>query len=298
MAGEVQLNSVTALTESSGSIVLNNVDSATNRTNLGLAIGSDVQEFDSDTTKNDVANTFSANQTISVTDNTNAALSVTQLGTGNALIVNDEGSETTPFVIDASGNVGIGTTAPVNKLAIIDSNDRTEGNGQIVISGNGYSAFHFLDASAYHIGQNSNARTLRFYSGSNEGAGASLSAGGTSFGTYSDERLKQDWTELENAVEKLSNIRCGTYRFISDDDDRELRIGIIAQDLIGKVDECLQLENGFGELANNGEKYYSIRYTEIIPVLIKAHQEQQTIIESQQSQINALTERITALETT
>lgn len=36
MAGEIQLNGTTALTESGGSVTLNNVDSATNRTNLGL----------------------------------------------------------------------------------------------------------------------------------------------------------------------------------------------------------------------------------------------------------------------
>jgi hypothetical protein len=36
MAGEIQLNGTTALTESSGAVTLNNVNSATNRTNLGL----------------------------------------------------------------------------------------------------------------------------------------------------------------------------------------------------------------------------------------------------------------------
>jgi hypothetical protein len=123
MAGEIQLNSTTFATESGGTVTVSNVDSATNRQNLGLEIGVDVQAFDTDTTKNDVANTFTANQTISVTDNTNAALSVTQLGTGYALIVNDEGSETTPFVIDASGNVGIGTSSPSNKLTIQDASN-------------------------------------------------------------------------------------------------------------------------------------------------------------------------------
>lgn len=36
MAGEIQLSGTTALTESAGEIILNNVNSATNRTNLGL----------------------------------------------------------------------------------------------------------------------------------------------------------------------------------------------------------------------------------------------------------------------
>jgi hypothetical protein len=36
MGGEIQLNSTTMATESSGTITLSNVDSATNRTNLGL----------------------------------------------------------------------------------------------------------------------------------------------------------------------------------------------------------------------------------------------------------------------
>ena len=36
MAGEIQLNSTTMATESSGTITLSNVNSATNRTNLGL----------------------------------------------------------------------------------------------------------------------------------------------------------------------------------------------------------------------------------------------------------------------
>ena len=57
------------------------------------------------------ANTFTANQIISVTDNTNAALRVTQLGTGLALRIEDSTNpDSTPVVVDASGNVGIGTT--------------------------------------------------------------------------------------------------------------------------------------------------------------------------------------------
>jgi hypothetical protein len=88
-------------------------------------IGSTVQAYDADTTKNDVANTFTAtntftaNQIISVTDNTNAALRITQAGTGDALLVEDEANpDSTPFVIKNDGKVGIGVSVPSYPLDI------------------------------------------------------------------------------------------------------------------------------------------------------------------------------------
>ena len=112
MAGEIQIGGTTFATESAGTVTVSNVDSATNRQNLGLEIGVNVQSYDADTTKNDVANTFTANQIISVTDNTNAALRVTQLGTGNALVVEDSANpDSTPFVVDATGTLISGASS-------------------------------------------------------------------------------------------------------------------------------------------------------------------------------------------
>ena len=57
---------------------------------------------------------FSYNAVVEVTDNTNAALRITQLGTGNALLVEDSSNpDTSPFVIDASGNVLNGYETPL-----------------------------------------------------------------------------------------------------------------------------------------------------------------------------------------
>jgi len=59
------------------------------------------------------ANVFTANQTI--TDNSsNAALSITQTGSGNALYIEDVAADATPFVVSSTGAVGIGTTTPDN----------------------------------------------------------------------------------------------------------------------------------------------------------------------------------------
>jgi hypothetical protein len=50
------------------------------------------------------------------------ALRITQTGTGNALVVEDSASpDSTPFVIDASGNVGIGTPTPLDFLHVENS---------------------------------------------------------------------------------------------------------------------------------------------------------------------------------
>lgn len=48
-----------------------------------------------------------------VADTVNPALRITQTGTGHALLVEDSANpDSTPFVIDNAGNVGIGTTTP------------------------------------------------------------------------------------------------------------------------------------------------------------------------------------------
>jgi hypothetical protein len=48
------------------------------------------------------------------------AVRITQTGTGNALVVEDSANpDSTPFVVDASGNVGIGTSSPGARLDVV-----------------------------------------------------------------------------------------------------------------------------------------------------------------------------------
>ena len=187
--------------------------------------------------------------------------------------------------ITSAGNVGIGTTSTDARLSVTDSKTGTEASPHLLIVGNGYSGHHWLDTSAYYIGQNSNARSLRIYSGSNEAAGAQLSAGGTSFGTYSDERLKKDITDLTNGLNKILALRPVNFKYKSDADDYRNRIGIIAQSIVGQVDEALDETK---ITADDETKYYNVRYQDLIPVLVKGMQEQQTKIEELETKITAL----------
>ena len=57
-----------------------------------------------------------------VTDNsTSDAVRITQTGTGNALAVYDVASDTTPFVINQDGKVGVGTASPLSSLHVRDT---------------------------------------------------------------------------------------------------------------------------------------------------------------------------------
>jgi hypothetical protein len=54
-------------------------------------------------------------------NSSSAALRVAQTGSGNAFVVEDsDNPDATPFIIDASGNVGIGATVAGNKLSVRD----------------------------------------------------------------------------------------------------------------------------------------------------------------------------------
>ena len=189
--------------------------------------------------------------------------------------------------IDSSGNVAIGTSAPAARLHLSRATDGSEASPHFRIDGaaSTYTANHWLDSNAYYMGQNSTFRSLRIYSGA-ETSGVHLASGGTSWGTFSDERLKYDVEPVENAVESLSNLRTVKYR-LKDVDSAEdkKKIGLMAQDLVGVLDEVIDPVKKTGD----DTEYMSVRYTELVPVLVKAIQEQQTLIES-------LTARIAALE--
>jgi len=120
----------------------------------------------------------------------------------------------------------------------------------------------------------------------NSSAGVNLDYAATSWVSASDENIKENITSLDNVLDKIKNIRCVNYN-LKDEEIYKKRLGFIAQDFQEDFEEVV------GE---SSDGVLGLHYTETIPILMKAIQEQQTIIESQKSLIDGLTTRIETLE--
>jgi hypothetical protein len=92
-----------------------------------------------------------------------------------------------------------------------------------------------------------------------------LSQGSGSWSSESDERLKENIIELDNVLENINNLRAVKYNYKNGNDTK---IGFIAQDW----------QEDFSEVIEEG-KHLSMKYTETIPVLLKAIQELKAEIE-------------------
>ena len=199
---------------------------------------------------------------------------------------------------DSPGRLVFSTTAdgassPTERMRISANGDIQFNNGGSAslyfegsASTSNYACYHRRDNTAYTIAQSSASRALRMGSGTAwETVGVSLAAGGTSWGTYSDERLKTDIAELSGCLEDIADIRCVTYRLDVDPTDSKKRLGVIAQDLVGKYDEALNLSK---REESDETEYYSVQYADLVPVLIKSLQEAKQRIEVLEAKVAAL----------
>jgi hypothetical protein len=117
--------------------------------------------------------------------------------------------------------------------------------------------------------------------------------------TYSDGRIKMDQEELDYGVEEILALQPKQYdQFGADLEAGEVilkenhirSIGLVAQDVRGIIPEAVSVP------ADEGTDLWSMDYTKIIPVLVKAIQDQQEIILGQQELASEQQERLTSLD--
>ncbi|NDV78130.1 tail fiber domain-containing protein [Dysgonomonas sp. 511] len=122
--------------------------------------------------------------------------------------------------------------------------------------------------------------------------------GDNTWNTASDRRLKKNIKDMGYGLSEILKLRPVTY-LLKKDSTNSTKVGFIAQEVKPIIPEVVSGVEGDME---KGETL-SIGYSELVPVLTKAIQEQQGIIESQQQTIDkqqkaidALLKRVEALE--
>ena len=141
-----------------------------------------------------------------------------------------------------------------------------------VRSGQQVAGIGFLDNSSTFAIQNA---------GDNSGAGVTLTGSATSWGTTSDERKKDIKGNLESGVAKLADWRTVYFNYKTDSEDTPQRIGLIAQDVQATVPEAVSVEE-------DEQGTLQLRYSELIPVLVKAIQELKAELDATKAEVAAL----------
>ena len=118
-------------------------------------------------------------------------------------------------------------------------------------------------------GDTSDSR-LYFYD-SGEDAGVYLRQGDTAWGAVSDERLKTNWVYIDNAIDKVNTLtKVGTFQRKGVDGEvkGDRFVGLSAQEVQNILPEAVE-EYTSGKL----DGYLSLKYDNLIPILIKSIQE-------------------------
>jgi hypothetical protein len=259
--------------------------------NVGIGTASPTTTLDVETTVRSKANAASNDSTVGKVSfyNTNAAASANperayiEAGRQNSawgaylkFATSDATSAASEAMrIDSSGNTILGSntsTTVYNKLNIYGPATTLNGifmekQSQVVVQ-MGFKADAGTD---FFIGTGS--YTLGTY-------GVYLANTGTSWISVSDERQKDIIEPIENALTKVNTLRAviGKYKH---DEEGVRRSFLIAQDVQAVFPEAVEVQK-------NEEALLGLSYTDTIPLLVAAIKEQQAIIETLTTRIEAL----------
>jgi hypothetical protein len=163
--------------------------------------------------------------------------------------------------IDDSGNLLVSTSSAFLQLksasTTFNISGQAGGNDFLRITANGTQRYQFND-----VGQAYNTT-------------------GT-WGTISDVRLKENIVDATSKLEGINQLRVVNFNLKSDPDVKQ--IGFIAQE----VEQIFPGLVSDGEEDGEGGYYKSVKTTVLIPMLVKAIQEQQALIQDLTTRLNTL----------
>ena len=225
------------------------------------------------------ANFVTANSNCDVTMQSANSSSVTRLRNG-----------TNDFQVHTSGGLGLAVAAG-GQVGVFGSGASNYRGDMAMTSGTGVST------KRWGFGGGTGTNSTVFYIINEGNVGQYMDHGSQSWTAHSDERIKENITDVGTVLPSLMNMRCVKYNLISNPTDT--KIGFIAQDWeaafpeVVDENEHLVLEAdgkiGTSDTSDSTTPVKAMAYTETIPLLLKAIQELK-------EENNALKTRIEALE--
>ncbi len=222
-------------------------------------------------------------------------------------------AQTDALVVDDDGNVGIGTSSPIEALHVHEGNiavkaasgsnfntttirnngiefDRPSNNWAFIDSVSSTGGFIFRTGSSH---------THRMKIGSSQGKITFpnlRSGGGTKLCIESDDvigkcgsslRLKSEVEDYTSGLDIVKKLRPVTYSWLNSV-DKSRDIGFIAEE-VAKIDPIL------ANFDKNG-KVQGVKYSKLVSLLVNAINEQQTRIETLNSQLKELSKQFSELQ--
>ena len=188
-------------------------------------------------------------------------------------------SSTERMRIASNGNVAIGTTDTADVRFRVDQNENDDhtaffkntcaANAMVGITFKSDNTVNAANKFGFQIDDNGTERFAARMDGSVFSFGNSYS---------SDIRLKENIEDCEPMLEKLKQVRIVDFDWKDGKGPEGRQRGVIAQ----------EIEPIFPELIHEPIEYKEFKQSEMVPILVKALQEQQTIIEDLKSRIETL----------
>ena len=194
------------------------------------------------------------------------------------------GGDTTLVTVLGSGQVGIGTTSPSNLLEVHGTGNQSAWLTLNSGASNYNAGILFKSAGTnkwfmYNDGSTDNMRITDY----NDQQGVTLGQNDTNgWGVVSDDRMKKDWVNFENALPKINSLtKIGNYRRIDpvtgeylNNDPNEIGIGLSAQEVQSILPNSISTIRRNPKVCPDDENEYLVLHYQSVGVLaIKAIQE-------------------------
>jgi len=195
------------------------------------------------------------------------------------------------LVIEPDGTVGIGTTEATGANLVIGTG--TGANikvGSLLIEDLGSTNLGLAGDLVPHS-------SVAYDLGNNNATEHWDDVVGDDFINFSDRRLKRNINEISYGLADIMKLKPMQYQYVEKISvDGNTRFGLIAQDVEQVIPELIRDEDvdvdKTGRVIRTKTEYKAMNYVDLIPVLVKAIQEQQVVAEEKDEKIAKLEEKL------